>query len=134
MNTKTLIGGLMGGVVYFLLGMLVYQFLMKDMMASNMNCMRPEAEMSLPLGIVANLLWGLFLAFVLSKWQNVNSFGSGLQAGALFTAALAVAVDVGFYAYSTLFNSWSGVAIDVVVNVVMGAIVGGVIGWWFGRK
>ena len=134
MNTKTLIGGLIGGVVYFLLGMLVYGFLMKDLMASNMNCMRPEAEMSMPLGIVANLLWGLFLAFVLSKWQNVNSFSSGLQAGALFTAALAIALDVGFYTYSTLFNSWSGVAIDIVVNVVMGAIVGGAIGWWFGRK
>ncbi len=134
MNTKTLIGGLIGGVVYFLLGMLVWGFLLKDMMASNMSCMRAEAEMSIPLGIVANLLWGLFLAWVLTKFQNVNSFSTGMQTGALFTGFLALAMDIGFYTYSTMFNSWSAVAIDIALNIVMGAIVAGVIGWWYGRK
>lgn len=134
MNTKTLIGGLIGGVVYFLLGMLVWGFLLKDMMASNMSCMRAEAEMSIPLGIVANLLWGLFLAWVLTKFQNVNSFSTGMQTGALFAGFLSLAMDIGFYTYSTMFNSWSAVAIDIALNIVMGAIVAGVIGWWYGRK
>ena len=134
MNTKTLIGGLIGGVVFFLLGWLVWGMLLGSTMQECMSCMRAEEEMNWPLGILANLLYGLFLAWALSKMTGVNSFQSGLQTGALFMGLLALAMDIGFYVYSTMFASWTCVFIDIIINIVMGGIVGGVIGWWFGRK
>ena len=133
MNTKTLIGGLIAGVVFFALGWLVWGMLLANTMMECMSCMRSPEEMNYMLGILSNLLYGLFLAWALSK-MGVNSFSSGLQTGALFMALLALAMDIGFYTYSTMFASWSCVFIDIIINVVMGAIVGGVIGWWFGRK
>lgn len=134
MSTKTLIAGLLGGIVFFLLGFLIWGFLMKDTMTNCSGCMRPEEEMNIALGIVSNLLYGIFLAWVLSKFPGVNSFSSGLQNGALFMLLLALALDLGLYVYSTMFTSITCVLIDIVINVVMGGVVGGVIGWWYGRK
>ena len=138
MNTKTIVGGLIGGVVFFLLGWLVWGFLLKDTMTSCTGCMRPEEDLmnmkTMVMAILSNLLYGIFLAWVLSKFAGVNSFSTGLKNGALFMALLGIAMDLGFYAYSTMFTSMSCMLIDIVLNIVMGGIVGGVIGWWFGRK
>jgi hypothetical protein len=133
MTTKTLIGGLIAGVVLFLLGFLIWVVLLKDTMANCSACMRPEAEMNMVLIILSNLVFGLFLAWVLSKWPGVNSMQSGLQAGALFMAFLVVALDLGLYATTMMYTSVSCVFIDIVINIVMGALAGAAIGWWFGR-
>jgi hypothetical protein len=135
MDTKTLIGGLIAGVAFFLLGWLIYGMLLMDIMApyGNPACMRPEAEMSMVMMILSNLVWGWVFALILSKWP-VSNFSNGASAGAILGGALALAIDLGMYAYSTMYNSMTGIAIDVVANVVMCAIVGGIIGWWFGRN
>ena len=134
MNTKTLIGGLIAGVVLFLFGFLIWVVLLKDTMANCSGCMRQEAEMTMVMIALANLVYGLFLAWVLSKWPGVNSLQSGLQVGALFMAFLAVALDLGLYATTTMFTSVTCVIIDIIINIVMGGLAGAAIGWWYGRK
>lgn len=134
MYTKTLIGGLIASVAFFLLGWLIYGMLLKDTMAGYMSCQRPEAEVSLLWAILANLLWGWLFAFILSKWGTISTFSAGALAGGLLGGAIALTFDVGMYAYSTMWTSATGIPIDVVINIVMGAIGGGLIGWWFGRK
>src|SRR5258706_14671411 len=84
MNTKTLVGGLIGAVAFFFLGWVIFGMVLGPMTDSyaNMRCMRPKAEISLPLLIVANLLWGLTFAYLFSKMPSVTGFPSAAVQGA----------------------------------------------------
>lgn len=136
MNSKTLIAGLIGGIVFFLLGWLIFGILLSGPMESysNMNCIRPEAEMNIPLVAVANLIWGFLFAYIFSKWPSVNSFGTGALQGAIISVLIGLSMDLFIYAFTTLSTSLAVAAFNVVGNAVVGAIGGGVIGWWLGRK
>lgn len=136
MNTKMIVGGLIGGAAFFLLGWLVWGIVLADMMAgySNAACMKPEAEMNMGLMVVANLLWGFTFAYILSNWSGEKSFSSGAMVGAILSALIGVAFDLYSMALTTMITSYTVVGLNLVANVVVGAIVGGLIGWWLGRK
>ena len=136
MSTKAIIAGLLGGVVSFLLGWLVWGILLHDTMNSysNMACMRSEDDMNIPLIFVAQIIWGLLFAYIFSKWSTINSFSSGATAGAILSVGISIVVDLMFYATSTMMTSLTVLGIDIGANLVVGAIFGGVIGWWLGRK
>lgn len=132
---KITIAGIAGGVVYFLLGWLVYGMLMKDFYAEHMNnsIMRPEADMIWWAMIASNLLWGILIAYIFNRWANITTFAAGLSAGAMIYLLMGLAFSLGFYAYSTMYNDTTGLLVDLVMGIVMGAIVGGVVGLVLGK-
>jgi hypothetical protein len=132
---KITIAGIAGGVVYFLLGWLVYVILLKDFYAAHMNscAMRPEADMIWWALIVANIMWGIFIAYIFNRWANITSFSAGLSAGAILFLLLGIAFGLGLYGYSTMYNDMTGLVVDILLGTVMGAIVGGVIGFVLGK-
>jgi|WetSurMetagenome_2_1015567.scaffolds.fasta_scaffold807601_1 hypothetical protein len=134
MNTKTLVGGLLGGVAFFVLGWLIYGMLLGTMMEShtNMNCMRPMADMSWPIMIAANLVWGFTFAYIFSK-ASIAGVSAGATQGAILAVLIGLSMDLFMYGTTTLYPDLTVAGIDVVINVIMGAIGGAVIGWWFGR-
>lgn len=134
MNTKTLLAGLVGGVVAFLLGWLLYGILLLDFMKANTNqCMNLDMkDMNMVTMIISNLLWGLLLALILG-WANVTSFMGGLMKGAMYGILLALAFDLQFSSMTTYFNNMNAMIADVAVTTVMNALVGGVVGWMLGR-
>ena len=131
-----LVGGILGGVVYFFLGWLVYGILLADFMAqySNASCSRPMEEMLMPYMIVGNLGYGLLLSYVLSQSPKFASLSGGATGGAIVALLMSLAIDCMMYSTSTLMNSPTGIIVDIAIGVVMGAAVGSVIGWWLGRK
>ncbi len=133
MNNKVLIGGLIGGVTFFLLGWLIYGFLLLDYMKENSNqsIAKPMNEFLWWSLILSNLIWGYFLALILS-WTNTSSMSSGMQKGAVIGLLIATALDFGFYAMSTMYSSVTPILVDMAANTIMYAIGGAVIGWYMG--
>src|SRR5690349_7612472 len=107
MSTKVLIAGLLGGIVSFLLGWLVWGILLADTMNSysNMACMRAEDDLNIPVIFVAQIIWGLLFAYIFSKWSSINSFSSGATAGAILSVGIGLVLDLMFYATTTMMTS-----------------------------
>lgn len=129
-----LIGGALGGVAFFLLGWLLYGILMADTMAGCMSCQRPMAEMNMVYLIGGNLILGLALSYMMSKWTGTSDFMSGLKGGALFGLLLAMGYDSVAWATSTMYTDRMCMVYDVVMATIMWGIAAGLIGWWNGRK
>lgn len=134
MNNRSLIGGLIGGVVFFILGFLVYGMALRGMMAENMmaGLGRNEDEMQWLFLILGNLFFGFFIAYILDK-ANAVSFTSGATISAVAGFLISLGMNLTSYATSHMYTTMTGVFVDVIAVTFMCAIVGGVIGAYYGR-
>jgi len=131
MNTnKFLIGGIVGGIAYFLLGWLVYGMLLMDFMTNNggtaTGVMKAQGDMIWWALILGNLLSGFALAYVLSK-AGATSVTAGATVGAVFGLLVCAAFDFTMYGTSNIM-SMKGMAADICASTVMSAIVGAIVG------
>jgi hypothetical protein len=135
MNTnKFLIGGILGGIVVFLLGWLVWGMLLKDFMATNAGTatgvMRPDDQVVWWSLVVGNLFNGFAVSYVLSK-AGVNNAGTGAAVGAVVGLLVAAAFDFTMYGVSNL-STVKGALVDIGANTIVTAIVGAIVGAYFG--
>lgn len=135
MNNRVLVGGLIGGVVFFLLGWIVYGIAVRDTLEANMmpGVSRSNEEMQLAFVVIGNMAFGFLLSYILDK-ANTLSFTSGASVGAVIGFLASFAGNMTNYGTSHVFTSLTGVFVDIVAFTVMCAIVGGIIGWWYGRS
>jgi len=132
MNTKKFfIGGIVGGIIYLLLGWLAYGKLLVDYFSKHHGItsgfMRdPTAMPFLAYLILGNLLSGFLLAYVFAK-ATVNSFGSGLVAGGIIGFLVSSGYDCINYATTTLMSRPEILA-DVITYTIISAITGAIIG------
>jgi len=124
-----IIGGLVAGVAFFLLGWLIYGMLLQTFMTENFNqCANlPMEEMKMGALASSNFFFGFLLAIVLG-WSNTSGLSSGLQRGLLIGLLLAGAYDLNFYSMTTMYKNVNALLVDVGVTTVMWGIVGGIIG------
>ena len=134
MNSKTLIGGLIGGIAFFLLGYVFYGLLLGPTMASCMSCQRPMEELNFIVLFIGNVFVGLTLAYILNRFVGIGTFAKGASAGATIGALFAIGWASISYATSTIYTETTCMIYQIIIEVVMWAIVGGLIGWWLGRK
>ena len=131
MNTKKiLVGGIVGGVAFFLLGWLIYGILLAGYFAANGNpsIMRPMDQMIWWALILSNLSWGFVLAIIFS-WSNTSGWMAGAKKGAIFGLMTALAIDLGYYAMSTMYSSVAPILVDIIATIVMVGIGGSLIAW-----
>jgi len=129
MDKKVLIGGLVGGIASFVLGYLVWGLGLSGYYEANTNqCMGLGGDEMIWWSLIAfNLVWGFFLALVLS-WSGAASFGDGLVKGAMVGFLVSLAIDLSFYSFTTMFTGGlTALAVDVAVNTIFMAVIGGVI-------
>lgn len=134
MNTKILLGGIVGGVTFFLLGWLIYGIILTDFMTTNMNqCMAtPMDQMNLPLIFVSNLCWGLVMALIYN-WSNTTNVMDGAKMAAVIGVLVGLATDLMFHSMSTMFSSFTAILVDVAALTVMLAVGGAAITWVMNR-
>lgn len=131
---KILIGGIAGGVAFFLLGWLCYGILFKDLMAASMGTAtgveKSDEEMSLGIIFLGNLMWGFLFSIVFS-WSKHDGLMSGLFMGAVVGLLMNAGNDFIMYGTSNLMTM-NGALIDIAVGTVLSTLAGGIIGWVMG--
>lgn len=136
MNTKNfLIGGLVGGVLFFLLGWLFYGTLLAqyfmDHPGTATNVARAEEDMVWWALILGNILLGFLFAYIFTR-IGVSTVTNGLITGGIIGFLMCVSIDLTMYG-TTNINSKSAMAADIAAFTVMSAIVGAVLGAIFNK-
>lgn len=129
-TTRFLLGGIAGGIAFFLLGYLFYGTLFADFFSQNAGSASGVARnmdqfvwWALVLG---NLLFGFLLSYVAIK-AHIKTVGAGLVAGAILGVLFAASFDFTSYGTSNLMTI-KGVWADILVLGVIAAISGAVVG------
>jgi hypothetical protein len=132
---KILRGTIFGGIVFFLLGWLVYGILLMDFMSANSNncASRPDDEMIWWAMIVSNLLLAMFLSVVL-KWSGAKGVIDGMKIGAVIGFLTGLSTDLSFYSMTTMINNLTTVFVDVIVYSILLGVVGIVIVLTWGKE
>jgi hypothetical protein len=130
-SKKFLIGTLVGGISFFLLGYLIYGmalsgFYMKHSVAPA-GSMKSMSEILWWALILGNLAGGALLTWIFLKLGSIRSFGSGFGTGASIGFFMALSLDLIRYATENTSDLTATLA-DVGVGTVMNGIVGGIIG------
>jgi hypothetical protein len=138
MTTKNrLLATLVGFIVFFLLGWLIYGMLLMDFYGNNSGSasgvMRAEDEMVWWALILGNLFQAYLLVYIFGNWANITTFSDGLKAGAIIGLIIGLAFNLTMYGTSNIMNMTSTL-VDPFVSAVMMAITGGVVGFMLGRK
>jgi len=122
---KIVIGTLVAGVAMFFLGWIIYGIALADMMHESCNsCMaRPMEEMIWWALIASNFVWGLLLTLAL-KWAGSFTMNSGAKTGAILGLLAGLGFDLNMYAMTTMFSSFTLVAIDCFAWTVIFGITG----------
>jgi hypothetical protein len=133
MNTKTLLAGLLAGIITFLLGWLIFGMLLMDFYMSNSTLYTglmkdPPDFVAI---FIANLSWGLLIAYIFNL-AGIKTTQNGAITGVILFFLVVLGVDLLYYAQMNLFGL-KVVLVDVFVNAIMGGIIGAFVGWWFGR-
>jgi hypothetical protein len=128
-TNKILLGGIAGGVTFFLLGWVVYGMLLRDYMTTNYNqcAMRPMQDMIWWAMIVSNLAFGFLLSMVFS-WSNTIGMMAGAKVAGIMGLLLSISMDLSGYAMSIVVSSLTVVFVDIITYTVMSAICGVVVG------
>jgi hypothetical protein len=134
---KRIMATLAGFVVFFFMGFLLYGMLLMDFFMANAGSAtgvyREDAEMVWWALALGNLLQSYLLVYIFSKWANITTFASGLQAGAMIGLILGLGYDLTMYGTSNISNLTATLVDPLVVAVMMG-VTGGVIGLVLGKK
>lgn len=113
------IAGIVGGIVNFLLGWLFYGELFKDFFPQD------EATMRLEFIFLGCLVYGLFIAYIFTKWAGITHASTGAKAGAVIGFFFALSVNL--FMMSAKEPDFHMLVMDTAITIVMSAIVGAVI-------
>ena len=130
MNTKNcIIGGIVGGIVYFLLGWLFYGNLLTqyfhDHMGSATGVEKPMDQMVWWALIAGNIVSGFLLAYVFSK-SGVATLSSGLITGGILGLLMSASFDLIMFATTNITSKHAMLA-DIATFTVMSAITGAIV-------
>ena len=134
MNFKKLIvGGITGGILFFLLGWLIYGILLMDFMkahpgkATGVN----RTDMDMLYLAVGNLLSGFLIAYIFVK-ANVGSLANGFITGAVLGLLMSASFDCISYG-TTFIASKKMIMADVIAATLMTAVVGAIVAMVMGK-
>ena len=116
MKTKNFsVSGVAAGIINFLLGWLFYGILFKNIY--------PEGEnMNLVFTFLGCLTYGLFIAYVFTKWAGITIPLTGIKAGAII--GFFTSLSMNLYMYSNKPANYENMTLDVVITMLISAIMG----------
>ena len=129
MNIKRMtIGTIVGGIVVYILGIIIWQMLFTDFFAANAGSATGVAKEAPVIWAVAlgSLLYAKLITYVLETSGGSKSVMDGLKTGAVVGLLLWGTVDFIYYGYFNL-NNLTAVIADTVLEGVRGGIVAAVI-------
>jgi len=130
-SQKFIVGGIVGGILYFLLGYVFYGLLLKSFFDSNGMAVNMDNMVWWAM-IVGNFAGGFLLSYILSK-GNVSAAGAGAGTGFVVGLLMSLSFDLMMYGVGKGM-SLKGIAADVAIAAVMTAIIGSVIAYVLGMS
>lgn len=132
MNTqKFLVSGIIGGIVSFFAGYLIYGVLLMDFFAKNAGSatgvMKTPADFAWWALIAGCIFQGLMLSYIFNKWANINTLSAGASAGAVISLLMTAGFDLIMFATSNM-STLTATCVDIIAGTVMGAIIGAAVG------
>lgn len=130
---KLAIGGIVGGILFFLLGWLIYGMLLMDFMKNHPGVVSGynKAEPDMLYLAIGNLISGLLMAYIFTR-AGVNTLMSGLITGLVVGLLMATSMDCIMYATTNLVSKNMMMA-DVLASTAMSAVTGAVVGLVLGK-
>jgi hypothetical protein len=135
MDTKKfLIGTLVGGSTFLILGFLIYMVALASFFEAHsvgpVGTAKESPDMLFL--IIGNFAYGGLLSYIFTKWAGIKTAATGAQAGAVI--GLFVAMTWYFIQYAiTNITDLTGTIVDLLVYVIISSLVGAAIGWFLGR-
>ncbi|WP_445957966.1 DUF1761 family protein [Yeosuana sp.] len=128
MKAKNFLGsGIAGGVANFFLGWLFYGIIFKDSFPQPAE--GPNSIVYIALG---SLIFGLFIAYIFTKWAQITTIVTGAKAGAVIGLFLSLFMNL----FNMAMNSeatFQMFATDLGIAIVSTAITGAIIGYVNGK-
>ncbi len=135
MNTRILIGTVVGGLLNSIFGGLIFGLVLMSMIQEHsvpyVGLMKLEPDMLLL--TLSNVFWGLLTSIVFVKWAKVYSFKKGMMVNMMISIPISIAVDLQFMSFMNIYKDFTVLFLDIIGVGVMTAIVGGLLGWIFGK-
>jgi hypothetical protein len=130
---KILIAGLVGGIVAFLLGWVIWGILMADFFKANVGTATGVEKMppDMLFLVISNLAWGFLLALIFGRWASISTFQSGAIAGGVICLLIGVSYELGMYSMMNVMTL-NGHVVNIILGGIMGAIIGGLVAWVLG--
>ena len=130
MSVKTIVAAVAGGVVFFVLGFLIYGLALSQYMQT--MTVQYSGLFKLQPNFIAialfTLAWGGLLAMIFDYWADIRTFAGGAIAGAIIMFLISFAHEMQTKAFMALSIGYIPVIVNVLVMAFMGAIAGGVVG------
>lgn len=121
MTKNLLFSGIVGTIVYYLLGWLVYGFLFPDLASGEES----------PLGILLGCLFYTFIyAVIFTRWANIATFKTGFYAG--LTLGILYALSWYSFVYNGHFDLVHFIK-EILIGGFMTAIMAGTVGFVNGK-
>lgn len=132
MNTqKFLVSGIVGGIVCFFAGYLIYGLAMADFFSKNAGTatgvMKPMGEMVWWALIAGSIFNGLTLSYIYNKLTGISSLAAGAGTGFVLGVLITAGFDLTMFGTANLMNL-QGTLVDIVCGGVMFLITGAAVG------
>ena len=135
MNSRTILAALVGAVVSFLMGFLLYGLLLMDYFESNIQTyeglMKPDEDAMIGY-VVSSILQGILMCYILNS-AGVRSLGKGAIMGAIVVLLIGAWTSTWYLTGMNWYTSYSVFIVDILASGVMGLVIGGAVGWMLGR-
>ena len=121
---KFLLASFAGGILFFVSGYLAYEVLLHDFMVAAAG-MKETPNMGVL--ILSQLIFGVFLAMVLRRWEGADTLAQAAKVGAMLVVLLSL--GFGLVQYATVIEvSPTVILVRAAVSAIQGALAGGAIG------
>jgi hypothetical protein len=135
---KILLATLLGTLVYFLFGWLVFEGMIGRYMADNTTKLdgfrKDEASSSMLMLLISCASYALLLTLFFGHWSTVHTFKEGAWKGAMIGMLIAVMTNSYWYSSTYFFNSLKPLVVDVMAAGLTVGLMGGAIaaflGYW----
>jgi hypothetical protein len=136
MNTRLIIASVIGCILFFFLGWLIYGVLLMHFYVAHTTQDYQGLMRETPnyiAAVISDLSVSFLLAFIFQRWAGIKTFTKGILAGLLITFLIALWMDLYFVAFTKLYDA-PFIIVDIIVYTALGGLIGGVIGWILGYE
>jgi uncharacterized membrane protein len=133
-GNRTLVATIVGAVVAFFLGYLLWGVVLVGFFEANMGTatgVMKETPSLIPIAL-GQIFGALLLTLVIQRWGNSASVAGGAKVGAIVGLLVTLSYDLTMYGSANLMNLTAAL-VDPVVGAVHMAVVGAAIGMVLGR-